>query len=256
MTGFDFNGQAALVTGAARGLGFAIAGALHEAGAMVALNDRTADSVAAAIERLGGGARLAAAPADLANPEGPASAVRQAEAAFGRLDLLVNNAAVNIERPIETTDNAHWDLHLDVDLRAPFFAVQTALPLLRASKGNVVNIGSELGLHGVANNVAYIAAKHGLLALTRALATELAPAGIRVNAVCPGPMDTELMRDCAAASGDPEGYVRSFESYHPLGRMADPAEVAAFVLAIASPAASFVTGASLAADGASTAGRL
>lgn len=256
MTGFDFSGQAALVTGAARGLGFAIARALHEMGAMVALNDRTADSVAAAIERLGGGSRLVAAPADLASPDGPATAVREAEAAFGRLDLLVNNAAVNIERPIETTDDAHWDLHLDVDLRAPFFAVQAALPLLRQSRGNIVNIGSELGLHGVANNVAYVAAKHGLLALTRSLATELAPAGIRVNAVCPGPMDTELMRDCAAASGDPEAYLRSFETYHPLGRMADPAEVATFVLATASPAASFVTGASLAVDGASTAGRL
>ena len=256
MTGFDFGGQAALVTGAARGLGFAIARALHEAGAMVALNDRTGDSVAAAIERLGGGTRLAAAPADLASADGPTLAVRQVQAAFGRLDVLVNNAAVNIEHPIETTDDAHWDLHLDVDLRAPFFAVQAALPLLRESRGNIVNIGSELGLHGVANNVAYIAAKHGLLALTRALATELAPAGIRVNAVCPGPMDTELMRDCAAASGDPAAYLRSFETYHPLGRMADPAEVAAFVLAVASPAASFVTGASLAVDGASTAGRL
>ena len=255
MSGFDFTGRVALVTGAARGLGFAIARALHDAGASVVLNDRTAPSVAAAIDRLGGGPRLRAAPADLATRDGPVVAVSQAAAAFGRLDILVNNAAVNIERPIETTDDAQWDLHLDVDLRAPFFAAQAALPLLRASKGSIVNIASELGLHAVANNVAYVTAKHGLVALTRALAVELAPAGIRVNAVCPGAMDTELMRDCAEASGDPAVYYESFETYHPLGRLADPAEVAAFVLAIASPAASFVTGAALAIDGGSTAGR-
>jgi NAD(P)-dependent dehydrogenase (short-subunit alcohol dehydrogenase family) len=122
-------------------------------------------------------------------------------------------------------------------------------------QGHIVNIASELGLHAVANNVAYVTAKHGLVALTRALAVELAPAGIRVTAVCPGAMDTELMRDCAEASGDPAVYYKSFETYHPLGRLADPAEVAAFVLAIASPAASFVTGAALAIDGGSTAGR-
>ena len=87
------------------------------------------------------------------------------------------------------------------------------------------------------------------------MAVELAPDGIRVNAVCPGPMDTELMRDCAAASGDPAAYLSSFETYHPLGRMADPAEVADFVLAVASPAGSFATGAALAVDGGSTAGR-
>jgi 3alpha(or 20beta)-hydroxysteroid dehydrogenase len=255
MSGPDFTGSVALVTGAARGLGFAIVRALHAAGASVALNDRTAPSVEAAIDRLGGGPRLRAAPADLAMPEGPALAVAQAAAAFGRLDILINNAAVNIERPVETTDDAHWDLHLDVDLRAPFFAAQAALPLLRASKGSIVNIASELGLHAVANNVAYVAAKHGLVALTRALAVELAPAGIRVNAVCPGAMDTELMADCAEASGDPAAYYKSFETYHPLGRLADPAEVAEFVLAVASPAASFVTGAVLAIDGGSTAGR-
>jgi gluconate 5-dehydrogenase len=255
MSAFDFKGEVALVTGAARGLGFAVARALHAAGASVALNDRTAASVAAAIARLGGGPRLCAAPADLATMEGPALAVSQTAAGFGRLDILINNAAVNIERPIETTDDDHWDLHLDVDLRAPFFAAQAALPLLSASKGTIVNIASELGLHAVANNVAYVTAKHGLVALTRALAVELAPAGIRVNAVCPGAMDTELMRDCAEASGDPAAYYKSFETYHPLGRLADPAEMAAFVLAVASPAASFVTGAALAVDGGSTAGR-
>jgi NAD(P)-dependent dehydrogenase (short-subunit alcohol dehydrogenase family) len=251
----DFTGQVALVTGAGRGLGFAIARALHESGATVAVNDRTAEACADAIARLGGGARLIAAPADLSLPGGPEQVVAQATRA-GRLDLLVNNAAVNIERPIAETDDAHWDQHLAVILRAGFFTVRAALPLLKASEGSVVNIASELGLHAIANNVAYVAAKHGVLAMTRALAIELAPDKVRVNALCPGTMDTELMRDCAAASGDPAAYYGAFTRYHPMGRLASPEEIAAFVLCLASPAAAFMTGAAIAIDGGSTAGRI
>lgn len=251
----DATGQVALVTGAGRGLGLAIARALHDAGATVAINDRTAEACAAAIARLGGGDRLIAAPADLASPGGPGRAVAQA-AGRGRLDLLINNAAVNVERPIEATDDAHWDRHLAVCLRAGFFTVQAALPLLKASRGAIVNIASELGLHAIRDNVAYVSAKHGVVAMTRAMAIELAPDGIRVNALCPGGMDTELMRDCAEASGDPAAYYRAYSAYHPLGRIARPEEIAAFVLCLASPAASFMTGAAIPIDGGSTAGRI
>lgn len=254
MLTFDFSGRVALVTGAARGLGFAVAGALHAAGATVALNDRTAEGVASAIQRLGGGPRLLAAPADLASAAGCRTAVA-AVVPLGRLDLLVNNAAVNVEKPVEETDRAHWDLHLAVVLKAPFFVTQAALPLLRAAKGAVVNVASELGLHAIPNNVAYVSAKHGVVALTRALAIELAPDGIRVNALCPGTLDTELMRDCAEASGDPAGYYAAFRAYHPLGRLASPAEVAQFILTLATPAAAYMTGAAIALDGGSTAGR-
>lgn len=251
----DFSGDVALVTGAGRGLGLAIARALHEAGATVALNDRTPEACAAAIGILGGGDRLIAAPADLGLPGGPERAVQQA-APRGRLDLIVNNAAVNIEQAIEATDDAHWDLHLAVVLRASFFTVRAALPLLRASEGAVINIASELGLHAIANNVAYVSAKHGVLAMTRALAIELAPDKVRVNALCPGTMDTELMRECAEDSGDPAAYYQAFAQYHPLGRLASPEEIAAFVLCLASPAAAYMTGAAIAIDGGSTAGRV
>jgi NAD(P)-dependent dehydrogenase (short-subunit alcohol dehydrogenase family) len=251
----DFTGQAALVTGAARGLGFATAKALHAAGAAVALNDRDPEAVAAAIAKLGGGPRLAPAASDLGTAAGCEAAVGQATHAFGRLDLLVNNAAVNIEKPIEETDEAHWDLHLAVVLKAPFFCCRAALPHLKQSRGSVITIASELGLHAIADNVAYVSAKHGAVALTRALAIELAPFGIRVNALCPGTMDTELMRDCAEASGDAAAYYRGFEAFHPLGRIASPEEVAAFLLCLASPAAAFMTGAAVALDGGSTAGR-
>lgn len=250
-----FNGKVALVTGAGRGLGFAIAKALHDAGAIVALNDRTDQSCADAIARLGGGDRLIAAAADLATGDGPARAVALA-GARGSLDILVNNAAVNVERPIEATDDAHWDLHLSVILRASFLTVQAALPMLKSGRGCVLNVASELGLHAIANNVAYVSAKHGLIAMTKAMAIELAPDGVRVNALCPGTMDTELMRDCANDSGDPEAYYAAFAHYHPLGRLASPEEIAAFAMCLLSPAAAFMTGAAVAIDGGSTAGRV
>lgn len=252
---FDYGGRVALVTGAGRGLGFAIAKALHAAGATVAINDRTSDACQAAIARLGGGPRLIAAPADLASPQGPVHAVSQA-AAGSRLDFLVNNAAVNVERPIDATDDAHWDMHINVVLRAAFLTVQAGLPLLRRRRGAIVNIASELGLHAIANNVAYVSAKHGLIALTRALAIELARDGIRVNALCPGTMDTELMQECAHQSGDPAAYYAAFNRYHPIGRLATPEEIADFVLCLLSPAAAFMTGSAIAIDGGSTAGRL
>jgi NAD(P)-dependent dehydrogenase (short-subunit alcohol dehydrogenase family) len=255
MLTFDYSGKTALVTGAARGLGFAIARAFHAAGATVIVNDRTPGLVRDAVERLGGGPRLIAAPADLSTPNGAAVAIAPA-LGLGSLDILVNNAAVNIERTIPDTTDAHWDQHIAIVLGAAFFTAKKALPLLTASRGSVINIASELGLHAIANNVAYVSAKHGLLALTRALAIELAPLGVRVNALCPGTMDTELMRECAEDSGDPEAYYRGFRAYHPLNRLASPAEMADFVLCLASPAAAFMTGSSIALDGGSTAGRM
>lgn len=255
MMTFDYSGKSVLVTGAGRGLGYEIARAFHTAGATVYLNDRTGEQVEHAIARAGGGPRFIAAPADLATAEGAAAATAPARRR-GRLDIIVNNAAVNVERPIAETDDAHWDLHLAIVLKAAFFTVKSALPLLRASRGSVINIASELGLQAIANNIAYVAAKHGVLALTRSMALELAPEGIRLNALCPGTMDTELMQECAKASGNPADYYRRFANYHPLGRLARPEEIAAFVLCLASPAAAFMTGASVAIDGGSSAGRM
>jgi NAD(P)-dependent dehydrogenase (short-subunit alcohol dehydrogenase family) len=255
MISFDYSDKTVLVTGAGRGLGLAIASAFHQAGATVFVNDRTPEIVAKAIAKLGGGDRLIVAPADLATAAGAHAAVAPA-LAHGSLDILVNNAAVNIERPIEETSDDLWTLHLAVNLKAPFFTVQAALPLLTQSQGLVINVASELGLHAIANNVAYVAAKHGLVTMTKAMAIELAPQNIRVNAICPGTMDTELMADCARDSGNPEEYYKSFRAYHPLGRLASPNEIAQFVLCLASPAASFMTGSAVAIDGGSTAGRV
>jgi NAD(P)-dependent dehydrogenase (short-subunit alcohol dehydrogenase family) len=252
---FDYGGKSVLITGAGRGLGFAIARAFLAAGARVYLNDRSPELVDAAIARLSPSDRVVPAPADLSTPEGAARALAPALRA-GELHVLINNAAVNVERSIEETSDEHWDQHLSIVLGASFFTAKAALPLLRASRGSIINIASELGLHAIPDNVAYVSAKHGVLALTRALAIELAPSSVRVNALCPGTMDTELMRQCAEDSGDADAYYRNFRAYHPLGRLAAPEEIADFVLCLASPAAAFMTGSSIVIDGGSTAGRI
>ncbi len=254
MNSEDFNGKAILVTGAARGLGLKIAAAFHGRGGQVMLNDLDAGRIAQAISSLGGGDRLAPAAADISTVAGCESIVDASLKRFGRLDVVVNNAAINWEMPIEAHTEEIWDKHLDTILKGSFFITRAAIPALKSSKGNVVNIASELGLRPIINNVAYCAAKGGLVNMTRALAVELAPA-IRVNCVCPGSMDTELMRECADASGDAKSYYAYYEKFAALNRIGTPAEVAETVLFVTSDRAAFMTGSIITVDGGSTAGR-
>jgi NAD(P)-dependent dehydrogenase (short-subunit alcohol dehydrogenase family) len=254
MNGEDFSGKAILVTGAARGLGLKIAAAFHRCGGQVMLNDLDDGRIAQAIAGIGGGERLAPAAADISTVAGCENIVHSAVKRFDRLDVVINNAAINWEMPIEAHTEEIWDKHLDTILKGSFFISRAAIPALKSSRGNVVNIASELGLRPIINNVAYCAAKGGLINMTRALAVELAPA-IRVNCVCPGSMDTELMRECAEASGDAKAYYAYYEKFAALNRIGTPAEVAELVLFAASDRAAFMTGSILTVDGGSTAGR-
>lgn len=249
----DFVDRTVLVTGAARGLGLAITGEFHSRGASVFMNDLTGSDIADAIEQLGGGPRLFGAPADISTVDGCSDAVNGAVEHFGRLDVLVNNAGINIEKPVDEWDELLWDRHVDLILKGPFFCVKEALPQLRRNRGNVVNISSNLGIHAVRDNPGYCAAKGGLLNLTRALAMDLAP-DVRVNCLCPGVMNTELMRQCAEDSGEPASYYENYEAYAPLKRLSEPAEMAKSVAFMASDDAAFMTGAVLAVDGGGTAG--
>jgi NAD(P)-dependent dehydrogenase (short-subunit alcohol dehydrogenase family) len=250
----DFTDKRVLVTGGSRGIGFAIAEAFIDAGARVAINGRTMQSVSAAIERLGGGEHVVAAPGDIGTVPGCESAVKTAIDAFGGLDILVNSAGIGSGRPIEDSDEAMWDAHVDVNLKGTFFCCRAALPALRKSNGNIVNIASDAGLMGVPGITVYCASKGGVVNMTRAMALEVAP-DVRVNCVCPGYVDTDMIRrDHIDKKDDPAAAEQRMVDYAPLKRIATPAEISQGVLYLASFAARFVTGAALPIDGGSTAG--
>jgi NAD(P)-dependent dehydrogenase (short-subunit alcohol dehydrogenase family) len=251
----DFTDKRVLVTGSSRGIGFAIAKAFVDSAARVAINGRTEQSVSAAIERLGGGERLVAAPGDIGTVPGCESVVKTANDAFGGLDILVNSAGIGAGRPIEDSDEAMWDAHVDVNLKGTFFCCRAALPALRKSKGNIINIASDAGLMGCPGITVYCASKGGVVNMTRAMALEVAP-DVRVNCVCPGYVDTDMIRrDHIEKKDDPAAAEQRMIDYAPMKRISTPAEISQGVLYLASFEARFVTGAALPIDGGSTAGR-
>ena len=236
-------GKVALVTGAARRIGAAIARRLHAAGANVMLHHRGAEAEAAALEAELNAARAASAArvkADLLAPIAPRAIVGAAVARFGRLDLLVNNASTFYPTALGSIEGGHWEELVGSNLRAPLFIAQEAAPHLAKGRGAIVNIADIHAERPLKGYLVYSVAKSGLVALTRALALELAPE-IRVNAVAPGaiawPEDGQF---------DPPERGRILAST-PLGRLGSPEEIAQAVHFLAT--APFVTGQILAVDG-------
>jgi NAD(P)-dependent dehydrogenase (short-subunit alcohol dehydrogenase family) len=242
----------ALVTGASRGLGEEAAVALSEAGAEVVLLSRTRgelERVASRIRSLGGVARILVC--DVTDAE----AVRSQLMALKRLDVLVNNTGMNIPEPFIEVSEERLDRQLALNVRAAFVVAQTAVrKMLEASNrrecgGAIVNISSQMGRVGAPLRSVYCMTKHAVEGLTRAMAVELAPLNIRVNAVAPTFIDTPMTAPFLAKPGFREWVT----SRIPLGRLGTPAEVAAAVVFLASPASSLITGASLTVDGGWTA---
>ena len=241
----ELSGRVAIVTGAGRNIGRAIALALADGGAAVVVNARSnvqeAKAVAGEIERAGG--KASAAVADVADADAVASMVEQAAARFGRIDILVNNAAVRAEQAIETMTLAEWRAVTAVILDGAFNCVKACLPhLKRGGAGAIVNIGGISAHTGAARRPHVVTAKAGLVGFTRALAHELAADNIRVNTVTPGLMATPR------PAGQPEpqhhAMVRSL-----VGRRGEPSDIAAAVRFLCGPGAGFVTGQNIQVNG-------
>ncbi len=238
-----------LVAGGARGIGRAVVRAFRERGDAVLVADRDGDDAkATAAEDLPGPA--AAFVADLADPAAPAEAVAAAAAHGGGLDVVFANAGLLLARPLPDWTVEDWDRSLAVNLRAPFLLTQAALPHLRASALPRVVITSSTGaLRGHAGKPAYHASKAGVLNLVLALADELGPDGITVNAVCPGWIDTPINDAYWHHQDDPAAALARLEGAIPLRRQGVPEDVVGSVLFLASPGAAYVTGHALVVDG-------
>jgi NAD(P)-dependent dehydrogenase (short-subunit alcohol dehydrogenase family) len=246
---------AALITGAASGIGLACAEAFAEAGYRVALVDRDGDRLAL-IEAAGLGSRgepPLTVVADLAEAAASERAVAAAVERFGRLDAVVASAGINLVKPVERTTEAELDRLLAVNVKALVHLARAALAPLAAARGSLTVIASKAGLVPVPNAPVYVATKGAAVQLARALAIDWAASGIRVNALCPGNVDTPMLSGALAAAPDPEAARAALAASVPLGRLCTPAECAAAALFLASPAASFVTGVALPVDGGFTA---
>jgi len=240
----DFTGRVAIVTGAARGLGRAAAARLYERGAAVAVHvrdDARAEAVCAAL-----GDRALAVPGDLAASDVAQQIVTRVLNRFGRVDILVNNAAVAKATRFEQLSLDEWRRTLEVNLTAPFLLTKAVVPAMKAQHyGRIVNISSTAGrMVSTLGGAHYTTSKTGLLGLTRAAAMELGKFGITVNAVCPGMIDTELTRETA-----PLELLDRLAAGYPVPRLGTAREVADLICFAASEAAGYITGAALDING-------
>ena len=239
------NGRLALITGAAGGIGSAVARAYAKEGARLALLDRTRESMAPLAEELERGrTEVQRVAADLREEAAIAAAAGEIKRGLGAPDILVNNAGIDTTSLLVDMPTAMWDEMLSVNLRSVFLMTRALLPDMLARKwGRIINTASQLGHKGAADMVHYCAAKAGVIGFTRALAYEVAASGVTVNAVCPGPIETPMLRSL------PQAWLDRKQAELPIGRFGRVEEVAPVFVLLASEAGSYFVGATLNVNG-------
>jgi meso-butanediol dehydrogenase / (S,S)-butanediol dehydrogenase / diacetyl reductase len=250
-------GKVSLITGAARGLGLATARLFVEEGAAVICVD-TADLAEKAFtaEHFGGSDKASYRRVDITKPAEVKGLAAFVEKAHGRLDILVNNAAVDTIGSVEETTEEEFRRIIDVNVFGTFCVTKNLMPLIRkAGPGSaIVNVASNIGLMGMNRRVAYTTSKGAVVNFTRSVAIDCAPLDIRVNAIAPGAINTEMVRKFFEGHAD-KGYRAEVESWHALNRFAEPVEIARGILFLASGDSSYATGMTLSVDGGYTAGK-
>ncbi|MGA7917067.1 MAG: glucose 1-dehydrogenase [Candidatus Acidiferrales bacterium] len=251
MENLSFQNKVAVVTGAAMGIGEAVARKFAASGAAVAIVDRDQEkgaSVAANITSSGGRAKFYAC--DVSSAQQVAGTIQSAIRDFGGIDVLVSNAGIQRYGDVVATSESLWDEVLATNLKSAYLVTRQVIPAMLARGGGaIVAVGSVQSIAAVSNSAAYIAAKHGLLGLIRSIALDFASRKIRANCVLPGAIDTPMLRWAANLSPDPQSVIDTCNRMHALGRIGQPEEVAQAVAFLSSDAASFITGATLLVDG-------
>jgi NAD(P)-dependent dehydrogenase (short-subunit alcohol dehydrogenase family) len=248
---FDLTGKVALVTGASKGLGKALAVGLAKAGADLALCARNRDDLEAArAEMVQCGRRIEIFPLDVLDAAKVREATEAVLQAFGRIDILVNNAGINIRKPVLDLTEADWDQVLSTNLKGYFLVARAVVPdMIKRKKGKVINMASILGTVGLENQLPYASSKGGVIQMTKVMALEWARHNVNVNAIGPTYFETPLV---AALRNDPERF-RFINERTPMGRWGQPEELEGTVVFLASRASDFITGQTIFVDGGWTA---